>query len=66
MPSEEIGLILQADDPELVRHHLELHLERLQERLADQRGTVAMLEALLVERSIAAARGGPVRHTKPA
>ncbi len=66
MPSEEVGLILQADDPELIRHHLELHLERLQERLADQRRTVRMLEQLLVERSIAAARGEQVRHTKPA
>ncbi len=55
MPSEEIVLILEADDPEIVHRYLELHLERLEEHLADHRRTVAMLERLLVERSIVAA-----------
>lgn len=51
MPSEEIRAVLTADEPELVRRYLELHRERLEERLADQRRTLAALEQLLAERA---------------
>lgn len=49
MPPSEIRTVLTADDPELVRRYLELHGERLEERLADQRRTLAALERLLAE-----------------
>ena len=51
MPSEEIAAILGADDPVWVRRYLELHRERLEEHLADQRRTLARLERLLALRS---------------
>ncbi len=47
MPSKEIDAILWADDPELVRRYLDLHRERLEERLSEQRRTLARLEAVL-------------------
>jgi len=43
MPAEEIDAILGAGDPEVVRRHLELHEERLEERFADQRRTIGHL-----------------------
>jgi len=52
MPSDEIGTVLTTDDPELVRRHLELHRERLDEWLADQRRTLAALERLLADRAV--------------
>ena len=49
MPSEEIRAVLTTDDPQLVHRYLELHRERLEERLADQRRTLAALERVLAE-----------------
>ena len=49
MPVEEIGSLLSAEDPAIVRRHLELHRERLAERLDEQRRAVDRLERLLVE-----------------
>ena len=43
MPPEEIDTILDADDPEVIRRHLELHRERLEERFASQRRTISQL-----------------------
>jgi hypothetical protein len=43
MPPEEIDAILGADDPEVIRRYLELHTERLEERLADQCRTIGRL-----------------------
>ena len=43
MPPEEIDAILGADDPDVVRKYLELHEERLEERLADQRRSIGRL-----------------------
>lgn len=37
MPEGEIRSVLRAEDPEVVRRHVELHIERLEERLARQR-----------------------------
>jgi hypothetical protein len=48
MPSEEIAAMVRAHDPELVRRYLELHRERLEERLADQQRTIDLLERLLI------------------
>ena len=50
MPSEEIGSILATDDVEIVRRYLELHRERLQERLADLFRELDRVEAQLVAR----------------
>lgn len=50
MPADEIRAVLAAEDPEVVRRYLELHQERLQERVAKQRRTLAS-----VERSLTAA-----------
>jgi hypothetical protein len=47
MPADEIRTIVTTADPELVRRYLELHLERLEERLADQRRTLASIERLV-------------------
>jgi hypothetical protein len=53
MPSDELRDVLTADR-ELVRRHLELHLERLEERLATQRREVAAIEGILAD-----PEGGP-------
>jgi hypothetical protein len=49
MPRNEIGAVLEADDPEEIRRRLELHGERLQERLADQLEELLRAERLLTE-----------------
>jgi len=49
MPPDEIRAILTTDDPELVHRYLELHRERLEERLADRRQTLAALQHVLAE-----------------
>ena len=47
MPADEIRTILTTADPELVRRYLELHRERLEERLTAQRRTLLSVERLL-------------------
>jgi hypothetical protein len=54
MPWSEIGSILGSDDPELVRRTLELHRERLEERLAEQRAELDRIEPLLLEAVVGA------------
>ena len=49
MPPDELRAILATADPELVRRHLELHLERLEERLVTQRRRVAAIERILAD-----------------
>jgi hypothetical protein len=49
MPPNEISAVLGADNPELVRRYMELHRERLEERLADRLRALAGLERLLVQ-----------------
>jgi hypothetical protein len=44
MPWAEIDAILETDDPRLVRRYLHLHVERLEERLADQRSLLMSIE----------------------
>ena len=47
MPPAEIEAILEADDPRLVRRYLQLHLEWLEERLADQRSLLLNVGSVL-------------------
>jgi hypothetical protein len=49
MPPGEIGAVLAADNPELVRRYMELHRERLEERLAYRLRALTGLERLLVQ-----------------
>jgi hypothetical protein len=49
MPREEIRAVLSADDPEIVRRYLELHRERLEERLAERQRALVALERSLTE-----------------
>jgi hypothetical protein len=48
MPDDEVRVVLSARDPVVVRRHLELHRERLAERLAEDRAAVDRVERLLV------------------
>jgi len=47
MPAAELQSILRSDDPVIVRRYLELHRERLEERLAEQVRTLERLEQQL-------------------
>ena len=47
MPAAELQAILRSDDPVIVRRYLELHRERLEERLAEQVRTLERLEQQL-------------------
>jgi len=47
MPTDEIRWILAADDPAVVHMIVELHLERLEEELAERRAALGELEARL-------------------
>jgi hypothetical protein len=48
MPPDELRAVLTADR-ELVRRHLELHLERLEERLVARRREVAAIGRILAD-----------------
>ena len=63
MPLPEIRALLAAGDPTIVRRHLELHRERLEERLAEQRRALADVESSLT-RTIAVPGPG-VRSRRP-
>ena len=47
MPPDEIRAILTADDPTVVRRLFELHRERMEEWLEEQRRLVARIERSL-------------------
>jgi hypothetical protein len=47
MPREEIRAVLGADDPDVIRRYLELHQERLEEWLLEERRTLARVEGFL-------------------
>jgi hypothetical protein len=47
MPADEIGAVIAADGPEVVHRYLELHRERLEERLEEQRRGLASVERFL-------------------
>jgi hypothetical protein len=58
MPSEEIATIVAARETQLVHRFLELHEERLEEQLMDQRRVLGRIELLLTE-AIRERRGRP-------
>jgi len=47
MPPEESSVVLRTDNPELVRRYMEIHRDRLEERLADQLRALTAVERLL-------------------
>ena len=49
MPATKVHSILVTDDPEIIRRQMELHRERLEERLMDQRLVVGHIKVLLTE-----------------
>ena len=49
MPSDDIRAVLAADDPEIVRRHVELHQEWLEERLHQQRRDLVRAVRILTE-----------------
>jgi hypothetical protein len=54
MPPAEIDAILGAEDPTVIRRYLQLHEERLEERLADQRRTIErLMQVVTPEGSVA-------------
>ncbi len=50
MAPEEIASVFKARDPQVVHRYMELQAERLAERLAEQRRTLALIEHFLVSR----------------
>jgi hypothetical protein len=49
MPADELRVVLTTADRELILRHLELHLERLEERLVTQGRWVAAIEGILAD-----------------
>jgi DNA-binding transcriptional MerR regulator len=49
MPLAEIRAVLSADDPTVVRRHLELHRERMEERLREQTALLASVGSTLTD-----------------
>jgi hypothetical protein len=47
MPRAEIDAILETENPRLVRRHIQLHAERLEERPAEQRALLLSIEPTL-------------------
>ena len=50
MPDDEIHAVLSSQDPRIVRRHLELHREPLEERVIEERNAVDLVEDALVSR----------------
>jgi hypothetical protein len=51
MPPDEARIVTISDDPDLVRRHLELHRERLEESFDRRRLELRALAAALVDRA---------------
>jgi hypothetical protein len=49
MPAAERHAVFGTDDPRTLRRYLDLHRERLEERLMDQRAGLECIEVLLTE-----------------
>lgn len=64
MPADEVEAVLEAEDPEQIRRRLELHAERLQERLIEQLRILSRLERLLVD-EIEREADGPMPALSP-
>jgi DNA-binding transcriptional MerR regulator len=56
MPLDEIRAILNAHDPDIVGRYLELHAERLDEWVAEQRRVLVSLERSITEAIVARSR----------
>jgi hypothetical protein len=63
MPPDELLVVLTSTDRDLVRRHLELHLERLEERLTTQRREVEAVERILSEANEREPPGSPAGRT---
>lgn len=61
MLSDELRIVTTTADRELVRRHVELHLERLEEWLIKQRRNVAAADRILTQ-----AAGARVARTRRA
>jgi len=61
MLPDELRIVTTTADPELVRRHVELHLERLEEWLIKQRRSVAAADRILTQ-----AAGARVARTRRA
>jgi hypothetical protein len=46
-PTDEFHVVLTSEDAEIVRRHLALHVERMEERLVEQRRRATWAEQLL-------------------
>jgi hypothetical protein len=57
MPADEIRTIVTTADPELARRYVELHLERLEEWLDEQRRSLASVDVLLRREATPAGSG---------
>lgn len=57
MPLKEVVAVIGATDFDVVHRYMELHVERLEERFAEQRRTLAVIEKLLL--ALVEARIGP-------
>lgn len=55
MPQGDIAALLGADDPEIVRRRIELHVESLEERLARQRRILGRVDRRLRQACVEAA-----------
>jgi hypothetical protein len=62
MPRDEIHTVVATDDPELVRRYLELHGERLEERLAADLRTLGWIERSMTTTAIS---GGRAMSSEP-
>jgi len=47
MPPDEVDAVVSADQPVIVHRYMELHRERLEERLADQVRTLESVKRIL-------------------
>jgi hypothetical protein len=65
MPADELRVVLTSSDRELIRHHLELHLERLDERLVSQKQDVEAIGRILGGRLAAPPVVPSARRTEP-
>jgi DNA-binding transcriptional MerR regulator len=62
MPFEEIRAVLTANDPAVVHHYLELHAERLDEWVAEERRRLASIEGAITEERVG--MGGRQRRSE--
>jgi hypothetical protein len=65
MTSDDISAVIETDDREIVRRHLELQRELLEERLDEQRRALVRVERLLTAAIVERRYGtmcGSARH----